>query len=193
MRRIAIVDDNASERLVLKGFIEDAGLSLIAEGTDGSQALDICRRNDPDLLIMDVKMPVKDGIEAAAEISSNCPTPIVLLTGSGDEETIKRAAEAGVMAYLMKPVRAEELCPAIELAISRFNEFKALRRENTDLKNALEARKSIEKAKGLLMEKEGLSEGEAFARIRKISMDKRKSMSDIAEVLIMALEKGSKA
>ena len=193
MRRIAIIDDNPSERLILKGFIEEAGFSLVAEGTDGSQALDICRRNDPDLLIMDVKMPVKDGIEAAAEINSACPKPIVLLTASDDEETIRRAAEAGVMAYLMKPLRAEELCPAIELAISRFNEFEALRKENSDLKKTLEARKSIEKAKGLLMEKENLSEGEAFSRIRKISMDKRKSMSEIAEVLIMALEKGSKA
>ncbi|OGP15753.1 MAG: hypothetical protein A2054_08880 [Deltaproteobacteria bacterium GWA2_55_10] len=193
MRKIAIIDDNASERLVLKGFIEDAGHSLVAEGTDGSEALDICRKKDPDLIIMDVKMPVKDGIEAAAEINSFCPKPIVLLTGSDDEETIRRAAEAGVMAYLMKPLRAEELCPAIELAISRFNEFEALRKENSDLKKALEARKSIEKAKGLLMEKENLSEGEAFSRIRKISMDKRKSMSEIAEVLIMALEKGSKA
>jgi len=193
MRKIAIIDDNASERLVLKGFIEDAGHSLVAEGTDGSEALDICRKKDPDLIIMDVKMPVKDGIEAAAEINSFCPKPIVLLTGSDDEETIRRAAEAGVMAYLMKPLRAEELCPAIELAISRFKEFEALRKENSDLKKALEARKSIEKAKGLLMEKENLSEGEAFSRIRKISMDKRKSMSEIAEVLIMALEKGSKA
>lgn len=193
MRRIAIIDDSASERLVLRGFIEDAGLSLVAAGTDGSEALDICRKNDPDILIMDVKMPGKDGIEAAAEINNSCPKPIVLLTASDDEETVRRAAEAGVMAYLMKPLRAEELCPAIELAISRFNEFQTLRKENADLKKALEARKSIEKAKGLLMEKEGLSENDAFARIRKISMDKRKSMAEIAEVLIMALEKGGKA
>src|SRR3989304_9398123 len=122
MRRIAIIDDNASERLILKGFLEEAGFSLVAEGTDGSQALDICRRNDPDLLIMDVKMPVKDGIEAAAEINSSCPKPIVLLTASDDEETIRRAAEAGGMAYLMKPLRAEGLCAAIERARARFNQ-----------------------------------------------------------------------
>jgi response regulator NasT len=190
MRKIAVVDDNPSERLVLKGFLEDAGLTLVAEGTDGTQALEICRLKSPDLLIMDVKMPGKDGIEAAEEISRLCPTPIVLLTGCDDEETIKRAAEAGVMGYLMKPVRAEEIAPSVELAISRFSEFTALRKENEDLKNTLQARKLIEKAKGLLMEREGLSETESFTRIRKISMDKRKSMAEVAEVIIMAFDKG---
>ncbi|CAG0965480.1 partial putative transcriptional regulatory protein pdtaR, partial [Anaerolineae bacterium] len=106
MRRIAVVDDNPSERLVLKGFLEEAGLLIAAEGASGAEALDICRRSSPDLLIMDVKRPGKDGIEAAEEIGRQCPTPIVLLTGSGDEETIRRAADAGVMGYLMKPVRA---------------------------------------------------------------------------------------
>jgi|SRR3990170_1372159 len=190
MRRIAIVDDNPTERLVLKGFIEDAGFILVAEGASGAEALGICRLNSPDLLIMDVKMPGKDGIEAAEEISRCCPTPIVLLTGCDDEETIKRAADAGVMAYLMKPVRGEEIAPAVELAISRFSEFTALRKENEDLKNTLQARKLIEKAKGLLMEREGMSETESFARIRKISMDKRKSMAEVAEVIIMAFDKG---
>lgn len=190
MRKIAVVDDNPSERLVLKGFLEDAGLELVAEGSDGTQALEICRVNSPDLLIMDVKMPGKDGIEAAEEISRYCPTPIVLLTGCDDEETIRRAADAGVMAYLMKPVRAEEIAPSVELAISRFSEFTALRKENEDLKNTIQARKLIEKAKGLLMEREGLSETESFTRIRKISMDKRKSMAEVAEVIIMAFDKG---
>lgn len=190
MRRIAIVDDNPTERLVLKGFIEDAGFTLVAEGASGTEALGICRLKSPDLLIMDVKMPGKDGIEAAEEIGRCCPTPIVLLTGCDDDETIKRAAEAGVMAYLVKPVRAEEIAPSVELAISRFSEFTALRKENEDLKNTLQARKLIEKAKGLLMEREGISETESFARIRKISMDKRKSMAEVAEVIIMAFDKG---
>jgi AmiR/NasT family two-component response regulator len=190
MRRIAIVDDNPTERLVLKGFIEDAGHTLVAEGKDGEEALEICRLKSPDLLIMDVRMPGKDGIEAAEEIARCCPTPIVLLTGSDDEETIRRAAEAGVMAYLVKPVRGEEIAPCVELAISRFSEFAALRKENAELKSALQARKLIEKAKGLLMEREGLSETESFARIRKISMDKRKTMAEVAEVIIMAFDKG---
>lgn len=190
MRRIAIVDDNPSERLVLKGFIEDAGHELVAEGTSGAEALGICRAKSPELLIMDIRMPGKDGIEAALEVSRECPTPIVLLTGCDDDETIRRAAEAGVMAYLMKPVRAEELGPAIELAVSRFQEFTALRKENEDLKKTLQARKTIEKAKGLLMERERLTETEAFARIRRISMDKRKTMAEVAEVIIMAFDKG---
>jgi response regulator NasT len=188
MRKIAIIDDDASERLVLKGLVEEAGFTVVAEGADGVEAVKVCERSSPDLVIMDVKMPLKDGIEATAELQRCCPTPVVLLTASTDAGTIKRAAEAGVMAYLVKPVREEELVPAMELAIERFKEFGLLRRENDDLKKTLQARKTIEKAKGLLMERERLSESEAFARIRKISMDKRKSMTEIAEVIILAFE-----
>ena len=196
MIKIAIIDDNASERTVLKGLVEDSGFAVVAEGINGQEAVDICRLKSPDLVIMDVKMPVKDGvkggikggIEAAAEISRLCPTPVVLLTASDDEDTINRAVEAGVMGYLIKPVRQEDITPAIKLAMSRFLEFEILKRENRDLKNSLQARKAIEKAKGLLMEKEGLSEAAAFARIRKISMDRRQSMTDIAEIIITALE-----
>jgi len=190
MRKIAVVDDNPNERLVLKGFLEDAGFMVVAEGADGAEALAICRQYLPDLLIMDVKMPGKDGLEAAFEIAGNCPTPIVLLTGCDDEETVKKAAEAGVMAYLVKPVRAEEIPPAVELAITRFREFNELRKENEALRSTIQARKLIEKAKGLLMEREGLSEADAFTRIRKISMDKRKTMAEVAEVIIMAFDKG---
>lgn len=192
MIKIAIIDDNASERTVLKGLAEESGFAVVAEGVNGQEAVDICRLKSPDLVIMDVKMPVKDGIkggiEAAAEISRLCPTPVVLLTASDDEDTITRAVEAGVMGYLIKPVRQEDITPAIKLAMSRFLEFEILKRENRDLKNSLQARKAIEKAKGLLMEKEGLSEAAAFARIRKISMDRRQSMTDIAEIIITALE-----
>lgn len=190
MRRIAVVDDNPNERLVLKGFLEDSGLTVVAEGADGAEALAICRQYLPDLLIMDVKMPGKDGIEASSEIARDCPTPIVLLTGCDDEETVKKAGEAGVMAYLLKPVRAEEIAPAIELAITRFREFAELRKENEALRSTIQARKLIEKAKGLLMERDGLSESDAFTRIRKISMDRRKSMAEVAEVIIMAFDKG---
>ncbi|MBI5453564.1 MAG: response regulator [Deltaproteobacteria bacterium] len=189
MRKIAIVDDDASERIVLKGMLLENGIEVVAEGKSGLEALEICRSNSPDLVIMDVKMPGKDGISAAADISKTYPTPVVLLTASDDEETIRRAAEAGVMGYLLKPIREEELVPTIELAISRFGEFVMLRKENAELKDALKARKTIEKAKGLLMEREKLNEAEAFARIRKIAMDKRKSMTEIAEVIILAFEK----
>ncbi len=189
MKNVAIIDDSPSERVVLRGLAEAGGFRVIAEGGNGLDAVNICREKLPDLVIMDVKMPVKDGIEAADEITRQYQIPVVLLTARDDEETVKRAVSAGVMAYLVKPVRQEELIPAAELAISRSIEFKALRKENEDLKKALQARKVIEKAKGLLMAREKISEGEAFSRIRKISMDKRKTMIEIAEVIILAFEK----
>lgn len=188
MRNIAIVDDSDSERAVLKGLVEECGFSVVAEASNGAEAVKMCRSGAPELIIMDVRMPGKDGIEAAEEINRFRPTPIVILTAGNDPDTLKRAIGAGVMAYLVKPVRLEELEPAIELAISRFNEFRELREEVHDLREALESRKVVEKAKGLLMEKEGLTEAEAFKRIRKISMDKRKTMKEIAEVITLALE-----
>ncbi|HHL40833.1 MAG TPA: response regulator [Deltaproteobacteria bacterium] len=187
MKKVALIDDEASQRVVLRGFLEDAGYEVVAEGGDGSQAVDICTANDPDLVIMDVKMPGMDGIEAARLINSLRPTPVLLLTASSDDETVRRAVEAGVMAYLTKPVRFEELQPAIELALDRHNELEQLRKENVDLKEAIETRKVVERAKGLLMEKEGLTEKEAFGRLRKISMDRRSTMREIAEVIIKAL------
>jgi response regulator NasT len=141
---------------------------------------------------MDVNMPEMNGIEAASEIRGLCPTPVVLITASDDTAVINRAIEAGAMAYLVKPVRYEELLPAIELAILRFKEQKALaelKKENEGLKDALKARKLIEKAKGILMQKERLSEDEAFTRLRRISMDRRKSMTEIAEIVIGAFAK----
>jgi response regulator NasT len=192
MRDIAIADDDASERLVLRGLLEEAGYRVVAECRDGREAVDACRSLAPDAMVMDLRMPLKDGIEAAAEIGSIRPTPIVLLTASDDEAAVKRAVVAGVMAYLTKPVRLEELLPAIELAISRFNDMAALRRENADLKKALESRKVVEKAKGLLMEMDGLTENDAYARLRRASMDGRKTMAEVAEVIIAAFE-GRKA
>jgi two-component system, response regulator PdtaR len=189
MKNLAIIDDNASERFVLKGLVEAGGFRVIAEGGNGLEAVNICRDRSPDLVIMDVKMPLRDGIEAAAEINRQYQIPVVLLTARDDEETVRRAASAGVMAYLVKPIRQEELIPAVELAISRSLELRILKKENQDLKRALQERKVIEKAKGLLMEKKKISEEEAFSRIRSISMDKRKSMAEIAEVIILALEK----
>ncbi len=190
MRNIAIVDDNDSERTIIKGLVEECGFNVIATAVNGVEAVEMCKTKAPELIIMDVKMPLMDGIEAAGEINSSNPTPIVLLTADNDEDTLKRAIAAGVMAYLVKPVRLEELAPAVELAISRFSEFKELRTEVDGLKGALESRKVIEKAKGLLMAREGLVEADAFKRIRKISMDKRKTMKEIAEALILTLESG---
>lgn len=189
MKNIAIVDDDASSRFVIRGFVEEAGFKVVGEAGNGAEAVEICMAARPDVVLMDINMPVKDGIEAAAEIGRQCPTAIILLTARDDEGTVKRASDAGVMAYLVKPVREEELRPAIELAVSRFNESRLLREENTELKTTLAARKNIEKAKGLLMARESISEDEAFRRIRKVAMDKRKSMSEVAEIIILAFEK----
>lgn len=189
MRRVAIIDDNPSERLILRDLVTECGLEVVAEGEDGSEAVSICRTKRPDLVIMDVRMPVVGGIEAATEISRTCPTPVILLTADNAPATIKRAVAAGAMAYMIKPVRLEDIIPAVELAVSRFKEFKELAEEVRDLKEALKSRKTVEKAKGLLMEREGLTETEAYRRIRGISMDKRKSMTEIASIIILALEK----
>ncbi|MBI3399326.1 MAG: response regulator [Deltaproteobacteria bacterium] len=187
-RKIIIIDDNADQRFVLKGLLTNIGCDVIGEGKSGLDAVALMQELSPDAVFMDVKLPGMDGIEAATAINRLKPTPVILLTAKKDEETIKRAVEAGVMAYLVKPIREEELLPTIELAISRFNEFQAVSKENIDLKETIEARKVIERAKGFLMEKEGLSERDAFSRIQRLSMDKRRSMKEIAEILIAALE-----
>ncbi|HZX36143.1 MAG TPA: response regulator [Thermodesulfobacteriota bacterium] len=186
VKRVALIEDNSSERRVLRGLIEDMGYEVVGEGADFDSALKACREAKPDIVVMDVGLPGRDGIEAAGEINRVCPTAILLVTGAEDEETVKRAVQAGVMGYLVKPVGGE-LRPAMELAMSRFREFDELRKENQDLKNTIESRKIIEKAKGLLMEKEKISEAEAFSKIRRISMDNRKTMREVAEVII-ALE-----
>ena len=193
MKGIAIIDDDATQRSVLKALVEDAGYRVVAEGADGTEALGICKDSRPDAVIMDVRMPGMDGITASGVLARLCPVPVVLLTANDDPETVRRAMEAGVMAYLIKPVRAEELAPAIELACCRHAEFETLKRENRDLKSAIEARKVIEKAKGLLMEKEGLTEAEAFARLRKTSMSRRKTMREVAEVIVLTLGPGTVA
>ena len=188
-RKIVIIDDNADQRFVLKGLLADMGCEILGEGKSGLEAVELMHRLSPEVILMDVKLPGMDGIEAAMAINKLKPTPVILLTAKKDEETIKRAVEAGVMAYLVKPIREEDLLPTIELAISRFKEFQAALKENIDLKETIEARKVIGRAKGLLMEKEGLSERDAFSRIQKLSMDRRRSMKEIAEILITALER----
>lgn len=187
-RKIIVVDDNQDQRFVLKGLLTDIGCEVIGEGKSGLEAVELLQKLSPDAILMDVKLPGMDGIEAAMAINKLKPTPVILLTAKKDEETIKRAVEAGIMAYLVKPIREEDLLPAIELAISRFREFQVVRKENIDLRETIEARKAVERAKGLLMEKEGLSESDAFSRIQKISMDRRRPMKEIAEILITALE-----
>lgn len=190
MWNMAIIDDDASERIVLRGFIEDAGHRVMAEAYDGPGAVEICRTMQPDVMLIDLKMPGFDGIEAMRKIPRSSIPACVILTASDDEATIRRAVEAGAMAYLIKPVRGVELLSTIEFAVVRFNEFKLLRKENNELKASIETRKKVEKAKGLLMASEHITENEAFIRIRKISMDRRKTMAEVADIIVMALEGG---
>ena len=164
------------------------GYEVIAEAGDGRTAVDLAIRLRRDLLIMDIKMPDLDGISAAEELTRERIAPVVLLTAYSDQVLVERAREAGVVGYVVKPFREAELMPVIELARARFEEFRTLEKEVGSLKDALETRKVIERAKGVLMEVHGLRESEAFHRIRKTSMDARKSMKEVAEAILLAHE-----
>jgi len=186
--RIIIADDESLIRLDLREMLSHLGYDVIAEAGDGRSALDLARKLQPDLVIMDIKMPDVDGITAAEELTRAKIAPVVLLTAYSDQALVERAKEAGVVGYVVKPFRETELMPVIELCLARFAEFRSLEREVGGLKEALEARKVIERAKGVLMEVHGLRESEAFHRIRKTSMDARKSMREVAEAILLTHE-----
>ena len=186
--RIIIADDESLIRLDLREMLSHLGYDVIAEAGDGRSALDLARKLQPDLVIMDIKMPDVDGITAAEELTRAKIAPVVLLTAYSDQALVERAKEAGVVGYVVKPFRETELMPVIELCLARFAEFRSLEREVGSLKEALEARKVIERAKGVLMEVHGLRESEAFHRIRKTSMDARKSMREVAEAILLTHE-----
>ena len=182
--RILVAEDETIIRLDLKALLERAGFEVCAEARDGEEAVALAREATPDVAIMDVKMPKLDGIEAARRILDERPIPIVMLTAYGQDELVQRAAEAGVFGYLVKPFREQDLLPAIRTARARHEELAALREEAESLAEALNARKAIERAKGLLMEKEGLSEQDAFARLRKASQISGRPLKVVAEALI---------
>ncbi len=164
------------------------GYEVVGEASDGRSAVELAKKLLPDLIIMDIKMPDMDGISAAGEIARDHIAPVVLLTAYSENSLIGRAKDAGVCGYLVKPFRETELMPVIELALARFNELRDLEREVTDLKDALETRKLVERAKGVLMEVHGLREADAFNRMRKTSMDNRKSMREVAEAILLTHE-----
>jgi AmiR/NasT family two-component response regulator len=182
--RILIAEDETIIRLDLRKLLEEAGHEVCAEARDGAEAVELAERHDPELAILDVKMPRLDGIEAARRILDERPIPIVMLTAYGQEELVARAVEAGVFGYLVKPFRETDLLPAIATARARHEELTALREEADSLADALTARKAIERAKGILMEKEGLSEQEAFKRLRRASQLSGKPLKVVAEALI---------
>ncbi len=186
--RILIAEDETIIRLDLRDLLERSGHEVVAEARDGEEAVALAREHKPELAIMDVKMPKLDGIEAAKRILDERPIPIVMLTAYGQEELVSRAVEAGVFGYLVKPFREQDLVPAIATARARHEELAAVREEAESLADALAARKAIERAKGLLMEKEGLSEGAAFDRLRKASQVSGRPLKVIAEAVVATLD-----
>jgi two-component system, response regulator PdtaR len=186
--RILIAEDETIIRLDLRDLLERAGFEVCAEAKDGVEAVELARAEEPDLAVLDVKMPRLDGIEAARRILDERPIPIVMLTAYGQDELVSRAVEAGVFGYLVKPFRETDLLPAIAAARARHEELATLREEAESLAEALAARKSIERAKGLLMAKEGLTEQEAFERLRRASQLAGRPLKVVAEALIAAFE-----
>jgi AmiR/NasT family two-component response regulator len=182
--RILVAEDETIIRLDLRDILERAGFEVCAEARDGEEAVELALSEKPDLAILDVKMPRLDGIDAARRILGERPIPIVILTAYGQEELVSRAVEAGVFGYLVKPFRESDLLPAIRAARARHAELEALREEAESLSEALATRKVVERAKGLLMAREGLSEQDAFARLRRASQVSGRPMRVVAEALI---------
>jgi two-component system, response regulator PdtaR len=186
--RILIAEDETIIRLDLRDLLERSGHEVVAEARDGEEAVALAREHSPELAVLDVKMPRLDGIEAARRILADQPIPIVMLTAYGQEELVGRAVEAGVFGYLVKPFREQDLVPAIAAARARHAELEEVRRQAESLTDALAARKVIERAKGLLMEKEGLTEDVAFARLRSASQATGRPLRVIAEAVIATFE-----
>lgn len=184
--RIVIADDEPIIRLDLRKTLENMGHQVVAEAGDGAQAVEMARELKPNIVILDIKMPNMDGIDAAKIITTEGIAPILLLTAYSQKDLVDRAKDAGVFAYLVKPFKEADLLPAMEIAISRYEEFVELENEVSDLENKLDTRKSVDRAKGILMDQYGLKEQEAFRRIQVQSMNTRKSMREIAEAIIIA-------
>ena len=186
--RVLVVEDEPVTRLDIKEMLQEEGFIVVGECGDGRSAIELARSLKPDLVLIDIKMPIMNGLEAAEILSSERIAPVLLLTAYSSKEFIDDAQRVGVLGYLLKPVTKTSLVAACYIAVSRYKEFEILRDENKDLEDALEARKLIERAKGLLQKKYLLSEEKAFKKIRQISMDKNKSMKEVAQAIILSLE-----
>lgn len=184
MPTVLICDDKIEIREDLKVKLLKLGIDHVLECSDGKKAVELALASFPDLAILDVKMPEMDGITAAGEIKKKLKIPIVLLTGTYDHGTVKRAANVGIASFLTKPLREQDLLPAIEIAFAHTNEIEELKERIEDLKETIENRKIIEKAKGMLMEKGGLREDDAYRKIQKMAMDNRKSLRQIADSIL---------
>jgi len=186
--RVVIADDESIIRLDLKTLLEEMGHMVVGEAADGQKALELARSLKPDVVIMDIKMPVMDGLDAAKIIAEEKIAPVVLLTAYSQKDLIERAKDAGVFGYLVKPFQESDLMPAIDIAIARYLELHDLESTLGDLEQKLETRKLVDRAKGVLMDKLKMSEADAFRWIQQKSMNQRKSMKEIAEAVIIAHE-----
>jgi response regulator NasT len=183
-RRVVIAEDEALIRMDLAEMLAEEGYDVVGQAADGARAVELAEQERPDLVILDVKMPVLDGIAAAGQIARARIAPVVILTAFSQRELVERARDAGAMAYLVKPFTRADLVPAIEIAVSRFAELGALEQEVADLGEQLAARKAIDRAKGVLQRELGLSEPDAFRWIQKTAMDLRRTMRQVAEGVV---------
>lgn len=184
--RVIIADDESIIRMDLREMLTNLGYLVIGEVGDGRSAVNLARELRPDVVVMDIKMPDMDGIDAAKVLTEERISPVLLPTAYSQQELIERARDAGVVGYIVKPFRESDLSPAIEVAVARFAEFRALEKEVGDLKLALETRKLVDRAKGILMDTQDMTEAEAFRKIQKMSMNTRKPMKEVAEAIILA-------
>ena len=187
-KRVVIADDESIIRMDLREILDDLGYLVVGEAGDGRSAVNLGRELRPDIVIMDVRMPDLDGIEAAKILTEERIAPVLLLTAFSQRHLVERAKEAGVGGYIVKPFRESDLAPAIEVALARFEEFRTMEKEVDNLKDALESRKLVDRAKGILMDTQGLTEADAFRRIQKMSMNMRKAMKEIAQAIILTHE-----
>lgn len=189
--RVLIVDDESLIRMDLRDIIESCGHEVVAEGTNGVEALALCKKHKPDIILMDVKMPELDGIEAARQIGFHHEAPVVLLTSYSQQDLIDKARDSGVYGYLIKPVREEQLAPTLEMALGRYKSDAQLREKMAELEQSLEDRKIIQKGTGILMELYSISEVEAYNRIRTLSMNKQISIIETCNLIIKQSNKSN--
>ena len=189
--RVLIVDDESLIRMDLRDIIESCVHEVVAEGTNGVEALELCKKHKPDIILMDVKMPELDGIEAARQIGFHHEAPVVLLTSYSQQDLIDKARDSGVYSYLIKPVREEQLVPSLEMALGRYKSDAQLREKMAELEQSLEDRKIIQKGTGILMELYSISEAEAYNRIRTLSMNKQISIIETCNLIIKQSNKSN--
>lgn len=186
--KAVIAEDEQLTRTIIRARLEKLGHTVVAEAGDGVQAIEAARAHHPDVIIMDIKMPVMDGIEAARNILAENPCAILFLSSFNEQELVEQASETGALAYLMKPFRKEDLSPALEMAVRRYRQIQSQKKEIDELKETLETRKLIERAKGILMDRHHMSEDEAFKRIHFQARNQNKKMREIAQSIITAAD-----